>query len=522
MNENDPRPSDDALNRLEEVLSVYRDVTAEVTQAQRQQLADLWDLQQAQAALPNRESLGDPQEIAAWADLQNFLTDIEREPEPAEEPEPLPPGPPSADLQQVLSQFDQVLQQLEQQNQFAPSVHAEPVEVPIPEPQTAPESLLPPEPDTDSPEQPEAPGRPQEPLDLQEPRSLLGELWQGISDAVEIVPNWLDEVLPDLTGPWVDELLSGVGGWVGSFFGSGESTDSPEPEATEPPAEAREASWWQEIPEVQREPVVLPEPELAAEEPVLPSAPLPETAQKEEEPVAGANLPDVEAPTEENQTEQLERLALATVERSREDKQELLANAVLLAQQGSAALLATFPEPEPWDDDEAGAESQEEEPSEIERIAFATVERARQDKEILATLAALAQVRSEETALPEVEGVEPLAEIPEPLAEEVEEAAEVERDEEPSLQSAEGGLTGEVLGEISEGIGTLVELMREMVQERGVESSAPSERPPWLGEEGPGGHRGYEPPAVPGGSSPSLPWTWSWRGKAGAAEETGE
>jgi hypothetical protein len=242
---NEPNPSDDALDRFEQALGAYRDVTAEVTQEQREYLAslgnavnalgqqqaetyprlppqqvqesaDLWNFLRSQENLPNRERLGDPQEIAASADLQNFLGAIEREPEPAQEPEPLPPGPPQPDLQQVLSQFDEVLQQLEQQTQSAPSIHVEPGEVPIPEPQTPPESLSPPEPDEGHSERPEASVAAQEPLDWQEPRSLLGELWEGISDAVQIVPNWLDEVLPDLTGPWVDaaERPGRLGGFL--------------------------------------------------------------------------------------------------------------------------------------------------------------------------------------------------------------------------------------------------------------------------------------------------------------------
>jgi hypothetical protein len=430
-------------------------------------------------------------------------------------PESAQPAPLQEDLLSGLSAWLaawwQTLPDTVQEQASAP-----PQQLPLPEPQTAPESLSPPEPDEGPSEQSEAPGAAQESVDWQEPRSLLGELWQGVSDAVQIVPNWLDEVLPDLTGPWVDELLSGLGGWVGSLFSSGDNPLSPEPEATEPPAEAREASWWQEIPEVQREPVPLPEPELAAEEPVLPPAPLPETAQEEEQaPLPVPEVPEVEEPTPEEpdiewltpeeELAELELVAKATAERYRRDKEELLANAALVAQQGPAALLATFPEIEPWDDDEAVTEPQDEEDQLRDQHArLVAANRVKDQQELLANLAKLAPAASEEAVLPEVEGVEPLAEIPEPLVEELETAAEIEREDTP-VDAGQAEPATEVLGEIREGIGTLVDLMREMVQQR--------EEP---GEEADGadtvpGTRTYAPPDVPGGSSPSLPWTWDWR-----------
>jgi hypothetical protein len=300
---------------------------------------------------------------------------------------------------------------------------------------------------------------------------------------------------------------------VGSFFGSGESPLSPEPEATEPPAEAREASWWQEIPEVQREPVPLPEPELAPEEPVLPPAPLPETAQTEEEPVDWAKLPVVEVPDEEDQTEQLERVARATAERYRRDKEELLANAVLVAEQGPAALLATFPEPQPWDDEEAVAEPQDEEDQlRDEHARLVAANRVKDLQGVFANLARLAPATSEEAALPEAEGVASLAEIPEPLVEELETAAETEREDTP-VDAGQAEPATEVLGEIREGIGTLVELMREFVQQRaepGEEADGADTVP---------GTRTYAPPDVPGGSSPSLPWTWDWRRHGNEGDE---
>jgi hypothetical protein len=389
-----------------------------------------------------------------------------------------------------------------------------PQQLPLPEPQTVPEALPPPEPDEGPSEQSEAPGAAQEPVDWQEPRSLLGELWQGVSDAVQIVPNWLDEVLPDLTGPWVDELLSGLGGWVGSFFGSGDKGLSPEPEATEPPPEAREASWWQEVPEVQREPMPLPEPEFAAEEPSLPPAPLPETAQEEgQAPLPVPEEPDVEWLTPEEELAELEQVAKATAERYRRDKEELEANAVLVAQQGPAALLATFPEIKPWDDEETVAEPQEEEDQlRDEHARLVAANRVKDHQELLANLAKLAPAASEEPALPEVQGVEPLAEIPEPLVEELETAAEIEREDTP-VDAGQAEPATEVLGEIREGIGTLVDLMREFVQQR--------EEP---GEEADGadtvpGTRTYAPPDVPGGSSPSLPWTWDWRRHGNEGDE---
>lgn len=449
-----------------------------------------------------------PDQTAQIADLLALLEDVRLvllagtvSPESAQ------PAPLQEDLLSGLSAWLaawwQTLPDTAQEQASAP-----PQQLPLPEAQTAPESLPPPEPDEHPSEQSEAPGAAQEPLDWQEPRSLLGELWEGISDAVQIVPNWLDEVLPDLTGPWIDELLSGVGGWVGSFFGSGDKGLSPEPEATEPPPEARQASWWQEIPEVQREPVPLPEPELAAEEPVLPPAPLPETAQTEEEPVDWARLPVVEVPAEEDELAQLEQVAKATAERSQNDKQEILSNLARMAR-GESILTAAPEEGELLPEE---AES-EEEPTERDLVAWGIAERAQRDKqEIIANLAALAPARGEEAVLPEVEGVEPLAEIPEPLVEELETAAEIEREDTP-VDAGQAEPTAEVLGEIREGIGTLVELMRESLQQRaepGEEADGADTVP---------GTRTYAPPDVPGGSSPSLPWTWDWRRHGNEGDE---
>jgi hypothetical protein len=460
-----------------------------------------------------------PDQTAQVADLLALLEDVRlallvgtASPESAQ------PAPLQEDLLSGLSAWLaawwQTLPDTVQEQASAPPP---PQQLPLPEAQTPPESLSPPEPDEGPSERPEASGTAQEPVDWQESRSLLGELWEGISDAVQIVPNWLDEVLPDLTGPWIDELLSGLGGWVGSFFGSGESPLSPEPEATEPPAEAREASWWQEIPEVQREPVPLPEPEIAPEEPGLPPAPLPETAQEEgPAPLPAPEEPDIEWLTPEEELAQLEQVARATAERSRRDKEEILANAVLVAEQGPAALLATFPEPEPWDDEEAVAEPQDEEDQLRDQHArLVAANRVKDQQEILANLARLAPAASEEAALPEAEGVAPLAEIPEPLVEELETAAETEREDTP-VDAGQAEPAAEVLGEIREGIGTLVDLMREFVQQRGETApgdvSGPDRAP---------GHRSYAPPDVPSGASPSIHWRSTWGRRPAESEEEG-
>jgi hypothetical protein len=134
---------------------------------------------------------------------------------------------------------------------------------------------------------------------------------------------------------------------------------------------------------------------------------------------------------------------------------------------------------------------------------------------VFANLARLAPAASEEAVLPEAEGVAPLAEIPEPLVEELETAAETEREDTP-VDAGQAEPATEVLGEIREGISTLVDLMREFVQQRGEtapEAASGPDRAP--------GHRSYAPPDVPSGASPSIHWHSTWGRRPAESEEEG-